>query len=243
MIWKSVDLEEVLNRSRQRAEGQSGEAVLNSYRQMLDKEDQEDEEALNTLSKRGNAFNEVEEAQLDPRRIYREEEIKAICINYRLRFLDAALFKGHIPYEAVTKVKRLRRRHGEALQGFKIVAPAPMFHLENKDKDPLLFMPLSNGQYYLVHKWGGDLHPLRRLMVWPFKSFKTLIGTVALFALAIVMCIPDSVIMGPYDQSSASLRVIFFIYLFIAFSGLTALYGFSRVKNFNTALWQSKYLD
>ena len=118
-----------------------------------------------------------------------------------------------------------------------------MFNLKNKDKDPLLFLPLGDQHYYLVHKWGGDLHPLRKLIVWPFRNFKTLLTCVAGLALFIVACIPSSVMMSPYDSSSLGLRVICFFYLFIAFSGLTVLYGFSRVKDFNSRLWDSRYMD
>ena len=38
------------------------------------------------------------------------------------------------------------------------MAPSALFRLEKTD-DPLLFVPLGNNYYYLVHKWGNDLHP------------------------------------------------------------------------------------
>ncbi|MDZ7848783.1 MAG: hypothetical protein U5L96_19765 [Owenweeksia sp.] len=94
-----------------------------------------------------------------------------------------------------------------------------------------------------MHKWGKDLHPLRRLMVFPGRNFSSLLGTLAALALLVVMCIPSSVMLGPLDDSSLAIRAIFFLYLFIAFSGLTVLYGFSRMKNFNANLWNSKYTD
>ena len=135
----------------------------------------------------------------------------------------------------------MQREQEVELSNYMIMAPAPMFKLEEKDRDPLLFVPLSANHYYLVHKWGRDLHTLRRLMVFPFRNFQSLLATVALLALLVVMSIPDSVMMGPNDNTSLGIRAIFFIYLFIAFSGLTTLYGFSRMKNFNANLLNSKY--
>lgn len=240
---KGVNLERVLENEKRQSERKQQDEVLQAFRQVLEDDDDLDDKILNSIFGSDGSITHLKAAELDPGRIYSLEQIKNLCVNYRLRFLDTKYFKGEIPYEALSHVKSLQRHQEVEITGFKILAPAPMFNLQYQDKDPLLFVPLGKDRFYLIHKWGKDLHPLRKLLVYPFRNFKSLLTSVCLLAFAIVMSIPDSVIMGPYDKNSYALRVIFFFYLFIAFSGLTALYGFSRLKNFNSVLWNSKYMD
>jgi len=238
-----VDLEKELRKEKARHQKATPDQVLEAFKKVLSEDDHADDQVLNRIFNDSDEVSFLRLQNLNPENIYTEEHIKSLCTRYRLRFLDSALFKGEIPYEAVAKIKRIEKQEGRPLNGYKIMAPAPLFHLEYKDKDPLLFAPLGNGRYYLIHKWGRDLHPLRALAVFPFRNFKSLLATIALLAFAIVMSVPSSVMMGPYDTNTVGIRAIFFIYLFIAFSGLTVLYGFSRMKNFNGNLWQSKYKD
>ena len=239
----AVDLERALAREKRRQSAQSPDEILAQYEAMLRKDDEVDEAVLRRIFGAEGKSRNICYSRLDPQRIYHVDHIRSLCTRYRLRFLDARLFKGEIPYEAISHIKHLQQREEVELSGFKLMAPAPMFQLENKDRDPLLFATLGKGHFYLVHKWGKDLHPLRALAVLPFRNFKSLLFTLASLALLVVSCIPSSVMMGPYDQSSLGIRVIFFFYLFIAFCGLTALYGFSRLRDFNANLWDSKYLD
>jgi len=239
-----VDLEKALERERRKDELNSPDETLAAFRQMIEVDDQLDQEILNRIfGEHKHLQDQINIDQLEPNRIYSAAQIKKLCTRYRLRFLDSKHFKGELPYEAISKIKALQKSQDIELSGFKMIAPAPMFNLKNKDKDPLLMLPLGGDRYYLIHKWGNDLHPLRALLVWPFRNFKSLLITVALFAALVVSLFPDSMVMGPLDQHSWNIRIIFFFYLFLAFSGLTALYGFSRMKNFNSELWNSKYLD
>ncbi len=239
-----VDLEKALATEKRRFEAKTPDIVLNAFKDLLAQDDTLDDQILGRIFEGGSEeAQKLDLRKLNPERIYNLDQIKNLCTRYRLRFLDSKYFKGEIPYEAISKVKEIQRNQNLQIDSFKMVAPAPMFNLENKDKDPLLMIPLGNQRYYLVHKWGNDLHPLRALLVFPFRSFKTLLFSVAFMAAFVVSLFPDSMVMGPYDQHSWNIRVIFFFYLFLAFSGLTALYGFSRMKNFNSELWNSKYLD
>ena len=100
-------------------------------------------------------------------KIFHIKDIKTLCINYRLRFLDAHFFKGDFPEEAISKIRELEKIHRSKLTGFKIVAPSKLLKLENLD-DPLLFASMGNDYFYLIHKWGNDLKWYRRLLVLPF---------------------------------------------------------------------------
>ena len=110
---------------------------------------------------------------LDTDKIYHIDQIKEICIDYRLRFLDSKFFKGEIPQEGISRIKALEKAHNIEIKGFKIIAPSKLFRLEDKD-DPLLFAPIGNQYFYLIHRWGNDLHPLRKAFL--FQTFKNIIA-------------------------------------------------------------------
>lgn len=236
-----VDLKKELEKQRDRSNRKGENEVMQAFRKLLTQDDEKDADVLSRIFESNENDGEYHFGNLEESRIYSLSDIKELCIQYRLRFLDASLFKGEIPYEAISQIKELEKKHQVVLSDFKMLAPAPMFNLQRKDRDPLLFLNLGEGHFYLIHKWGRDLHPLRKLLVFPFRNFKTLLLCVLGLAAIIAWLIPDSVIAAP--QGSAVIRVIFFFYLFFGFSGLTILYGFSRMKDFNSNLWNSKYTD
>ena len=238
-----VNLEQKLREQREKLRADDAKHLLAIYQRLLAQIDKEDEKIWADIFGSEGQANNLDLRNLDANRIFGVDEIQKICVDYRLRFLDAKYFKGDIPYEAIAEVKRIQKNQAEDITGFKLIAPAGMFHLKEKDKDPLLFINLGNGLYYLVHKWGNDLNRWRKMMVYPFRSFESLFFTIIGFAFFMAAAVPSEIIMGPKDTTSMHLRVIFFLYLFFAFSGLTALYGFSRMKNFSVALWKSRYFD
>ena len=69
---------------------------------------------------------------LETDKIYHVQQIKDICIDYRLRFLDSSFFKNDIPEEAISKIKYLEKNHNISLEGFKIMAPSKLFQLDRK---------------------------------------------------------------------------------------------------------------
>lgn len=181
---------------------------------------------------------------LETERVYHISDIKKLCVDYRLRFLDSKHFNGTFPAEALDAVKDFEAAQGREIKGFKMIAPAGMFKLAEKDKDPLLFVPMGGGYHYLLAKWGNDLHPLRKALVYPFRDFESLMKTVFGFCLAVALLFPEGLIRGPKDTGTIlHLRVIFFFWMVFSTGAMTALYGFSRMKNFNANLWKSNYLD
>lgn len=239
MSWRGVNLEEELQVERQRRERKCGDETLHSFQKMLAEDDKMDEQVLESIFDKG-ILKQYNLALLEQGRIYNVSDIKKLCIAYRLRFLDASLFKNEIPYEAISEIKRIQKQQDMELSDFKILAPAPMFNLQRKDRDPFLFLNLGNGNYYLIHKWGGELNSFRKTLVYPFRSFKTILLCVAGLAALLAWSIPGSFLGG---QANPVVRVFCFFYLFFGFSSLTVLYGFSRVKDFNSNLWNSKYTD
>ena len=165
--------------------------------------------------------------------------IRSICIDYRLRFLDSKYFKGDLPPRAISEVKRLEKLHDTELGGFKILAPSKLFKLEDKD-DPILFAPIGNGYYYLIHKWGKDLHPLRRILVWPFKNIVNLAAVVLLISFLITLMVPQGLFSK--TGSAAEFWIVFF-FMFKSIAAVVIFYGFALGKNFNPAIWNSKYYN
>jgi hypothetical protein len=117
------------------------------------------------------------------------------------------------------------------------MAPSVLFRLEKKD-DPLLFVPLGNSYFYLVHKWGNDLHPFRKMMMWSFKSIWNLI----LCLLGLSWIATQLTPMGLFTKNSdsASYWMLYF-FMFKAIASIVLFYGFAMGKNFNPAIWNSKY--
>ena len=176
---------------------------------------------------------------LDTDKIYHLNQIKEICIDYRLRFLDSHYFKGEIPETALAKIQSLERDHEMEIKGFKIMAPSKLFKLEDKD-DPLLFAPIGNDYFYLIHKWGNDLHPLRKLLVLPFKNIGNLVLFVLLISYLTTLLVPNGLFSK--NNSVAEFWIIFF-FMFKWIASLVIFYGFARGKNFSPAIWNSKYYN
>ncbi len=176
---------------------------------------------------------------LERDRIFHIDVIRQICIDYRLRFLDSNYFKGEIPVEAISKINELEKKHGTQLTGFKIMAPSKLFKLKDKD-DPLLFVPMGNDFYYLVHKWGNDLHALRKLLMWPFKSIVNLTLLVVLISYLVTLMVPE----GLFSKNSSGAEfMIMFFFMFKCIASVVIFYGFALGKNFNPQIWRSKYFN
>lgn len=176
---------------------------------------------------------------LDSDKIFHVSQIKNVCIDYRLRFLDTKYFKGKIPVEAFSKIRELEKEHNTELKGFKIIAPSKLFKLEDKD-DPLLFAPMGNDYYYLIHKWGNDLNPFRKLMMWPFKNVGNLIFLMILVSYLTTLLIPNGLFSK--SNSVAEFGILFF-FMFKSIVAIGIFYGFAMGKNFSPAIWNSKYYN
>ncbi|MCW9037551.1 hypothetical protein [Altibacter sp.] len=176
---------------------------------------------------------------LETQRIYQLQDIKKICVDYRLRFLDAHYFKGAFPSEAISAIRAFEKNHNTQLQHFKIMAPSKLLKLENAD-DPLLFVPLGNDYFYLLHAWGNDLHPFRKFLMWPYKSFENLVFTIFILSIFLTAITPLHLftpVVTPQEY------LLMFLFMFKAVGGIVLFYGFAKGKNFNNAIWDSKFYN
>jgi len=235
---KRTNIEEKLVKVKQ--SGRPSEVIQDDVRTILEQLQNEREKILKTIE--GTSDKSVNSFNLDSltsEKIFHIEQIKKICIDYRLRFLDSKLFKGVIPEEAISKIRLLENEHRTELEGFKVLAPSKMFKLKDKD-DPMLFAPIGNGYYYLIHKWGNDLHPLRRLFMWPFKNIINLVLFILLLSYFLTLLIPD----GLFSKSSSMGQfAILFFFTFKSIAAGVIFYGFAQGKNFSNAIWNSRYIN
>ena len=231
-----TNVEDRLKKHRSREISESD--LLAEIKNIFDHNDRKDASIISQLqSSSGRDHNALNLDLLDSDRIFHVGHIKAICIDYRLRFLDSKLFKGSVPYEAAIKIKELEKEHKTVIEGFKIMAPSKLFKLENAD-DPLLFAPIGNGYYYLIHKWGNDLSPYRKLAVLPFKSFENLMILTALVSFFASFLVPKGLLS---IETSGVQFLLTFLFMFKSVAAVVLYYSFAAGKNFNSVIWDSKY--
>lgn len=218
----------------------SEEELMQQVAEIFERDNAKDDFILKKLSSgietETNAF---QFELLESSKIYHLSDIERICIDYRLRFLNSSYFKAELPYEAISKIKRLEKLHDTKLEGFKIMAPAKLFKLENAD-DPLLFAPIGNQYYYLIHSWGRDLHAFRKFTMWPFKNLENFIVLLLVISLLLTAMVP----MEKFSQhpTTAEFFMIYF-FMFKWMAGMALFFGFKKGKNFSEAIWRSKFYN
>lgn len=194
-------------------------------------------ETVNHLISRPTGVNNFDLDKLATANIFHIDNIKNTCIDYRLRFLDLKYFKNDLPQEAFDKIARLEAVHGTTLSGFKIMAPSKLFRLKNTD-DPLLFVPIGNDYFYLIHQWGDDLSPFRKLFMWPFKNIWNLMVLIMGISWIATSLTPMAIFS---KTTSWSTYWMVYFFMFKAIASIVLFYGFALGKNFNPAIWNSKY--
>jgi len=236
-MFSKTNMETVLQKTRDRRI--SAEDIMNEVAGILAKTDRERDKISNNLQQPTSGKNVFNLNLLEADRIYHLDDIRKLCITYRLRFLDSNFFKGQIPEEAISRIRQLEKDHDTPLSHFKVMAPSKLLKLENAD-DPLLFAPIGNDYFYLIHKWGNDLHPFRKLLMWPYKNFENLVITVFLLSALLTAITP----MGLFTHTAAMQEyILMFLFMFKSVGGIVLFYGFAKGKNFNNAIWDSKYYN
>jgi hypothetical protein len=211
--------------------------LVDEVHQLLEQEQKQDDiiRAV-VLSSRGRGGPEW--TNPPEQRVFSEDSIRAMCVKYRLRFLEGALFKGAIPDQAVYAVRQVERRLGEPLHAFRIMAPAARFRLCDSETDPLLFLALADGRYVLLHKWGHDLSPWRALMGWPVRHAANLAATVLLVAAILSLLAPDAWLGGWHEN-----RFLVFVWTSLVLASFTVFGWFAFFGQFSTDNWNSRYFN
>ena len=178
--------------------------------------------------------------KIDSNRLFHVDQIRKICIDYRLRFLDFNFFKGGVPDEAYTKLKEFELNHPDLDLNIKMMAPTKLFQLENYD-DPLMFVSLGNNYYYLIHKWGNDMSYFRKLFMWPFKNIYNILVYIAIISLFFTTFVPDGIFF--YKNNPEIQFFVVFLFMFKSLAAIFIYFGFAMGKNFNENIWNSKFYN
>ena len=178
--------------------------------------------------------------KIDSNRLFHVDQIRKICIDYRLRFLDFNFFKGGVPDEAYTKLKEFELNHPDLDLNIKMMAPTKLFKLENYD-DPLMFVSLGNNYYYLIHKWGNDMSYFRKMFMWPFKNIYNILVYIAIISLFFTTFVPEGIFF--YKNNPEIQFFVVFLFMFKSLAAIFIYFGFAMGKNFNENIWNSKFYN
>ena len=175
--------------------------------------------------------------------VFNIKEIENIAVKHRLRFLPTKYFKNHIPKEAIFKIKEIEKSHSTSIKQFYILAPSTAFDLEDCNKDPLLFIPLKNNNFLLVHKWGSDLSWFKKLTALPFRSLESMVASVGITALFIALLTPTWLILNGAEIDMGYFgyhRLAWFFYAFIMLCSLSTFICFSQSIYPSEYQWNKK---
>lgn len=237
MLMNTINLEKELLQQRRKfksekdimAEVKAIFAENESYRNQI---------AAKLTQKSSTKTNQLQFDLLETDKIFHIQQIRKICIDYRLRFLESNIFKNEIPEEAISKIRMIEKEHNTSLEGFRIIAPSKAFHLLNYD-DPLLFVPIGNDYYYLIHQWGTEMNPLRKLAVLPVKNLGNFTMTAILLSVLVALLVPENNL----SKSVPLAPLIVFLFAFKSIFATLGYYFFMMGKNFNEEIWQRKYYN
>jgi hypothetical protein len=237
MFDNRINLEKKLLSERRKFKSEV--AILEEVKAVFEANEVARNQILNMLKNKSQTkANQLMFDLMETDKIFHLEQIKTICIDYRLRFLDSHLFKNTIPEEAITKIRMIEEMHHTKLEGFKIIAPSKAFHLLNYD-DPLLFLPIGNDYYYLVHKWGTEINATRKLLVLPIKNLWNFTIFSVLISILLTLVIPTNNL----SKSVPLAPVIIFLFSFKSIFATLGYYFFMMGKNFNEEIWQRQYYN
>lgn len=196
---------------------------------------------LSNLKTYNKSFQLLDEVGLDEHLIFTTEEIRKICIKFRLKFLNSQNYHFDIPYEVILKIKDLNRSQKKDLDGFQMLGVSETFKRKSHNANFVLFVPTIYGNYYLLHSWGTKLTWYKKLLAFPLRSFESLAVTLLVLAFMITLSLPTCLIT--LDKTATywcGYRIATYFHLLIFFSGVSAyiLVGFN--KRFSGQVWQQE---
>lgn len=241
-MFSPVDIQEELIKARQKHEQVHG-ALMREVNEALKQGKQADEYILSRLrtSPKPGKSN-INPELLEKNRIFSQDDIKTICINYRLRFLESKYFKmEELPYDAVMAVKNLEKYLGQDVKHMKIMAAAKFFKLEDRNKDPMLFAKIDDTNYYLIHKWGKDLEWYNKVLAYPFRSVLSLLISMLIIGLPVVFLLP---LLLFHTAKDIKYYQMLYLAAFIVYAFFILVFGgFTFYKKFSKICWNSPYFN
>ena len=231
---KKVNLFEELLQERNKQI--SSNELISLLKNIWQKEDSKKERITQSLKELNNGnFNKLKFDEMETKNIFHKDTIKNICVRYRLRFLDSNLFKGDYPKNISKIISDIENKHDTNLNNFMIMAPSKLFKIKSPD-DPILFIPIGNNYYYLIHKWGKEFNYLRKLLVLPFKN----IDNLTIFSILVSIFFA---LLGKLIMPTLTISEVFILFLFLVkgFIFIFFYVFFLTRRNFSENIWNNKY--
>lgn len=176
---------------------------------------------------------------LDTNRIFSIKDIKSVCIDFRLRFLDKKFYRAELPYDAHIKLTAFEIEIGE-LVSFKILTEAQNFKSTYPYTQQLLFADLGNGEFYFIHKWGNEFNDFRKYTVMPYKNIEFLFVIILVISSVLTIITPTNFITTkPNMDYFSMIRLAFFFWCVVALSALFTYYIVAIRKGMNSSEWDS----
>lgn len=176
---------------------------------------------------------------LDSNRIFSIKDIKSVCIDFRLRFLDKKFYRAELPYDAHIKLTAFEIEIGEPVS-FKILSEAANFKLTYPHTQQLLFADLGNGEFYFIHKWGNEFNDFRKYTTMPYKNIEFLFAVIFVISSVLTIITPTNFITTkPNMDYFSMIRLAFFFWCVVALSALFTYYIVAIRKGMNSSEWDS----
>ena len=222
----------------------SGEqALLENVNQLLNQEVVHENEIKERVGNKGNGIDILNLDVLDVDRLFTIDAIRELAITYRLKFLPSKQFKQEIPADAVLAVKNQEKLHETSFENMFILAPRKYFNLGDCDGDPVLFTRVSENQYYLLAQWGNDMHVMRKILLWPVRSVRTMVITLLSVALLVNVLTPNSLLTTRVAEDLYMYRIIWFIQCLFIFGSLGFFFMFGFNRSSSEKEWNSKFFN
>ena len=236
-MFQSVKIVSELERERKKLLKKDG-LVIQQVNQILQESQYSEKNILRNLKSYNRTFDFLDEEGLDRNKLFSLNEIRKICIQYNLRFLDSQKFRGKFPTEAIEAIQEISKNRKKPLENFKVLGPIEVFRKNNKDADPMLFAETNRGNFYLVHQWGHRVPWYSKLANFPFRSIETLVGTLGGICLILSLITPQHWIMDTTKiEYWDAHRIALFFHLFIVIGALTAFLMISFYGGFTSVKW------
>lgn len=243
MLFRKIDVQSALEKEREQVKKE----LMLEVHAILENHRHSDVAISSALRDGTGGSGYLNASELDAKGLFSTEEIRRICLKYRMRFLPVKHFKGDIPYEANIRIRELQEAHHIELGQFRILAPRRLFDLADADADPMLFVPTADGKFYLIHKWGTDMQWHRRLLSWPMQSLNNYIKTLLVLVAVIALATPTQWITPDNPYTFGGIfgywgyhRAAYFMYVLIAGLGISVFILASFHRNFSEVEWNRK---
>ena len=195
-------------------------------------------------------------------KVYTKEQIKTLCIDYHLRFLQSRLYTGAYDVEVAAKIKDFAKTTLAPIDDFTlgrryfVMAPQEMFSLVTekyvskadlrRQQDPAIFYQIDENHYRLVHKWGNDFTIFRLIEGFRWKSwwshqFFNTVMISPIITMLYFLCFetPAAQFENHYIINALSLSTISFLCAFLFFGWRKQDEGEAIAGYFSTTNWDS----